>query len=175
MKLNKSLIGLVLTGATLLSSCSTWKPGEGYAAYKKQLKETINETLANAGIEDGYETLKMHSCDYLWVTGKGYKKPVVDEADPDLKEQKIQELINYYNSFINKVIFKVSYNYTYIDNSNTEVSSEIATDYTIYNCKTKELSYVEAIDPDAFYKDIENALAEVYIWGARGKYDYTKL
>ena len=148
----KTSAATLLLGATLLTSCSTWTPGKGYSAYKRLLKEEINEVLETAGVEK-YDSLLIHSCNYVWIVGKGNVAPTTEQKET-----------------FDSIIYTVKYTLTYtVSNTETKIDD---TDFFIY--KKNQISFIET-EGEVEYNKRREWVEKGTVYGAIGVFDYRKL
>lgn len=152
-KMKTSAIALVLLGATALSSCSTWYPGKGYKLYKSHLLNNISEKLETLGV-DNYLFLRMDSCFYLQIVGKGNQDPAA------------------YKYTFGTILYEVKYTYTYELSGSVLTVSE--TDYANYKWKSHEIEFIDT-DGQTEYKNRKEWLEKGYVYGCIGQYDYRNL
>ena len=152
-KFKSTAIGLVLLGATALSSCSTWYPGKGYKLYKRTLIENIQTAIEAQGVSS-YEYLRMDDCFYLQIVGKGNQDPAA------------------YQYTFGTILYEVKYTYAY--NLSGSLVTISKTDYANYTWKNNT---IEILDTDGAteYKNRKEWLEQGYVYGCIGHYDYRNL
>lgn len=157
LKIKNVAIPLLLLGVTALSSCSTWRPGEGYKIFKNEINDRIENSITSLGGTD-FGNLKIEFCNYLWITGR------TKNYDP-----------TYYAYTFKTVFYKIKYSYSYIPFMETNPVTETKYGYSEYLYTLNDMVYYTTENGETEYEKRHGWISDGKVFGAIGIYDIRDL